>query len=67
MKRACVVCLAFVLAPGARAQEAKVKVKPEAALERLMAGNKRFVADKAESSSSIRAWGISLSSAWRAT
>jgi carbonic anhydrase len=48
MKRACVVCLAFVLAPGARAQEAKVKVKPEAALERLMAGNKRFVADKAE-------------------
>jgi hypothetical protein len=42
------VCLALFVAVAARAQEPKMKVSPEAALERLKAGNARFVADKAE-------------------
>jgi len=48
MRGACVVCLALVVVVEARAQEPKMKVSPEAALERLKAGNARFVADKAE-------------------
>ena len=48
MRGACVVCLALVVAVEARAQEPKMKVSPEAALERLKAGNARFVTDKAE-------------------
>lgn len=48
MRRACLVCLALFVAVAARAQEPKMKVSPEAALERLKAGNARFVADKAE-------------------